>query len=132
MPSVSDEELRKLREENDKLREDIAAANAKKSQSEDDRNREITAAQLMSENAKLSTQLARAEAVSKATSTNKSSDSVLKAAQEQLEQASKQAEQPAGLVDTNVKPPEEKAATGGNPPPPPDNNNKGKNESGGN
>lgn len=102
MPAVSEEELQKLRDDNEKLRKKIATTSVKQAENESVRNQEIEAMQLQGENARLQAQLAQAEEAAKVSTSKEGAANILEAAQLQLRQAQAVAKQPAGPVDTNV------------------------------
>lgn len=84
--SVTDKELDKLRSDNDKLRDQIAAEEAKRVSRDADMAREIEAEQLAAEHARLEAQLNLAKAASAA----KSGNPQLQVARDAREAAEKQ------------------------------------------
>lgn len=106
MTDISEEDLEKVREENEKLRSQIAAENSKASENEAARLREHQALQLAAENERLHAELDRARAQSKVGASKEAASAPLQAAKEQLQAAQALANQPVGPVDPN--PPAEK------------------------
>lgn len=95
MPAVSDEDLQKIRDDNDKKREQIAAAQSKQSEQEALRNREYEQLQLQAEGARLDAQLAQAKAASTVSASKDGAANVLDAARAELENAQAVANAPA-------------------------------------
>lgn len=102
MSNVSEEELQKLRENNESLRSRLVKAQSKEAENDADRQREYEALQLGAENLRLEAAVRTAEERSKVNASRGGASSVLEAAQQQLELAATQAETLQGVpVDTN-------------------------------
>lgn len=101
MPAVSQEELDKLRKENEALRNKIPEVEGLQAEREAERTREIEYTQAQAENIRLKAQLERAKAASKVGNVKEGSSGPLSAAKEQLQQAKLLADAPVGPVDTN-------------------------------
>lgn len=99
---VTEKELDKLRSENEKLREQIAAKQSDRAEREAAATRQVEALQLQAENERLKAELAAVTEASKVGSVKAGSEGLVAQAQEQLSQAKAQAEQPVGPVDTNA------------------------------
>lgn len=100
--AVSDKDLEKLRDKNDKLREQIAAAEAESAQKIAEASNAIVAGQLEAENARLEAQLARAKEAAKVTVIREGAAGLAENIDAQLEAAQAAAAAPAGPVDPNV------------------------------
>jgi hypothetical protein len=87
MPAVSEEDLQKLQDENEKLREKLATAHSKRSEQESAREREYHATMLAAENLRLQAQVEAAENAAKVSTTKSGAAAVQGAAEEQLAQA---------------------------------------------
>jgi hypothetical protein len=85
--SVTEEDLDKKRERNEKLREQIQTEEAKRFQREADLTNELTAAQLDAEGARLEAQLAAVKESGKASNVKAGVEGPLVSAKEQMEQA---------------------------------------------
>lgn len=110
MAAVSEEDLQKKRDQNARLREQIAAAEAQADERVREQSNAIEAAQLDAENARLEAQLAAAKEKAKVSAAKGGAEAPLEAAKEQLE-AAKAGITPAGVtVDTNAN-----AETGSDP-----------------
>lgn len=104
MPAVSEEELQKLLEDNEKLREQIASAGTKAAENGAAREREYKALQLVAENTRLEAELQAAKARATVANSKDGAASVLDAAKANLETAQAQGEALAGVpVDTNAE-----------------------------
>lgn len=94
MPAVSDEDLQKIRDDNEKKREQLLDAQSKQSEQVAARNREIEALQLQAEGVRLDAQLTAAKEASKVSTTKEGAANVLDAAKAELENAKAVAEAP--------------------------------------
>lgn len=103
MPAVSDEDLQKLQDENQKLREKLVTAQSKRSEQEAARQREYQATMLKAENAQLQAQVNAAEEAAKVGSTKAGASTVQDAAEQRLADAKAVLEAPA-------RPPEPEAS----------------------
>lgn len=102
MPAVSQEELDKLRSDNEKLRDQVAREEAKAAENDADRQREYEATQLLVENARLEGQLASAQQKSKVGASREGASNLMEAAADQLAAAQAALENPQGVpVDVN-------------------------------
>jgi hypothetical protein len=99
---LSEEDLQKKRDRADKLREQIAQAEAEASANVQAQANEVEGAQLDAEVARLETQLARAKAAAKVTVARSGASGPLAAAKDQLAAAEAAREAPVGPVDTNA------------------------------
>lgn len=102
MAAVTDDELQKKRDRNERLREQIAAAEADAATRASEAANEITAKQLDAENARLEARLAQAKEAAKASSVKDGASSVLASVDDQLKAARAAASNPVGPVDTNA------------------------------
>lgn len=100
--AVSDKDLEKLRDKGDKLREQIAAAEAEAAQKITDASNAIVQSQLEAENARLEARLAAAKAAAKTTTIKEGSEGLHATLDEQLEAAKAAAAAPQGPVDPNA------------------------------
>jgi len=99
---ISEEDLQKRRDKADKLREQIAAAEAAATSHVQDASNEFEAAQLDAEVARLETRLQHAKAAAKISVAKDGASGPLAAVKEQLEAAVAAKDNPVGPVDTNV------------------------------
>ena len=101
MAVLSEKDLEQRRDKNAKLREQIAEAQAKASTAAQDQAREIEAAHLDAETARLEAQLAAAREVAKASVVKEASAAPIEAAKAQLAAAKEGVTLPGQTVDTN-------------------------------
>ena len=102
MAGPTDTELQKLRDDNDKLREKIADAESKRSEHEAEINLSIEYTGLLTENARLTGQLASAQEAAKASSVKAGASGVLAVLKNELAQAEVVSKAKPGPVDTNA------------------------------
>ena len=102
MAALTDKDLEQKRERNEKLREQIATAEAKAASTVQDHSREIEAAQLDAETARLEKQLAAAKEAAKPSNLKAGAAGPLAAAKAQLEAAQTATTPPGVTVDTNA------------------------------
>lgn len=102
MPGVSAEELAKLREENEKLRDQIVEAQSTQAEREAEQAREVQYAQLSAEKVRLEADLSRAKEAAKAGAVKEGASGPLAAAKEQLAAATAAGKATVGPVDTNA------------------------------
>lgn len=113
MPAVSEEELEKLRSDNETLRNQIAREETKVAENDADRQREYEAVQLAAENTRLEAQLASAKARSKVATSREGAASIMDASSDQLAAAQAALENPQGVpVDVNDPENQRKKDTG--------------------
>lgn len=102
MASVTEEELERERERNEKLRAQIADEQAKLAERANAAEREVALNQLKAEGARLEAQLNNVKESAKAASIKDGASGPLAQAQEQLKAAQAQANATVGTVDTNA------------------------------
>lgn len=94
MAAVTDEDLEKIRDDNEKKRDKLLVAQAKQEEQVAARNREIEHLQLQAESTRLDAQLAAAQEAAKVSNTKDGAENVLAAARQELENAKAVAEAP--------------------------------------
>jgi hypothetical protein len=102
MVAVSQDDLQKKRDKNERLREQIAAASAQASERVQEQSNTIEASQLDAETARLELQLAAAKEQAKVTVAREGAEGPLSAVQDQLEAAKAGVTPPGVAVDTNA------------------------------
>ena len=102
MATVSEEDLQRKRDKNDKLREQIAAAEADAEARSRSQANEIESAQLDAETARLEARLQQAKAAARVSVAKEAAVGPLAAAKEQLKAAQAAKDNPVGPVDTNA------------------------------
>jgi hypothetical protein len=102
MAGPTEEDLQKIRDDNDKLREQIAAEDAKRAEREAEATLAVSLAQLSTENARLQAQLASAKEAAKVATVKAGTDTLMTSLKDNLETAVAQGEAPVGPVDTNA------------------------------
>jgi molecular chaperone GrpE (heat shock protein) len=100
--AISEDDLQKKRERLDKLREQIADAEAAASSSVQDQSNAIEAKQLDAEMARLEARLAQAKAAAKVSVAKEGAAGPLAQVTDQLEAAVAAKDNPVGPVDTNA------------------------------
>lgn len=100
MADVTEEDLQKMREGNQSLRQEIAAVKADAAETAQAKNREIEAANLMAENARLEAQLEAAKRDAQRNSEDEK-NGPLASVTEQLRAAQEPKTAPGVTVDTN-------------------------------
>ena len=104
MAGPTDEDLQKIREDNERLRTKIANANAQRRDREQQAAREIEFAQLATENQRLEAELASAEAAAKVAAVKSGTEDLMVTLKTNLETSVAQGEAAgAGPVDTNAE-----------------------------
>lgn len=104
MAGPTDEDLQKIRDDNDRLRTKIAESKAQKRERETQAAREIEYAQLLAENTRLEAELASAAEAAKVGTVKAGTESLMANLKENLEVAVAQGEgAAAGPVDTNAE-----------------------------
>lgn len=103
-PGVSDEDLQKLQADNEKLREQLASAGAKRSEQEAARQREYEATALQAENVRLQAAVNSAKEAAKVSTTKEGVAVVQDAVDAQLEQAKAVLEAPPREVEPDLQP----------------------------
>lgn len=103
MPVPSDEDLQKIRDDNEKLRAKIRETQSTRATREAEASRVIEYEQLKAEQVRLEAQLANEKELAKVGSVKAGSENVLSSVKEQLAEATAVAEAPAGPVDTNAE-----------------------------
>jgi hypothetical protein len=102
MAPVSEDDLQKKRDANEKLREQIAAAEASAAERVADQNNQLEATQLDAERARLEARLQQAKAAAKVTAVKEGAAGPLAAVQDQLAAAEAAKKNTVGPVDTNA------------------------------
>lgn len=102
MAAISEEELEQLRVHNEKLREKIEDTQAKASEAIAEQSREIEAARLKAEGARLEAVLEQARQTATKTAAKEGAALPLEAAKEQLRAAQAGVTPPGVTVDTNT------------------------------
>lgn len=105
MASLTDEDLEKIREDNDKLRSKIADAESQRAEREADAAREIQYAQLQVENIRLQADLVNVKELAKVGTVKAGVAILQESVKEELKTAIAVAEAPVGAVDTNAENP---------------------------
>jgi len=100
---ATEEDLQGLQDSNSELRKKIAEANSRTASAAQVTERNLQAAQLVTEQVRLEAELEKAESVADAIETGEGSKELMDSIKSQLESATLVAQQPSGPVDTNVK-----------------------------
>lgn len=123
MAALTEKDLEQKRAKNERLREQIADAEAKAAAATQEQNLAIEAASLDAETARLEAQLAAAKEAAKVSNIRSGAAGPLAAAEEQLQAAQANVTPPGVTVDTNADNPETQGAPAD--PAPADENKEG-------
>lgn len=103
MAVPTEEDLQKIRDDNERLRQQIAAEQQKKAERENEAARSLAYAELATENARLEAQLASAKEAAKVATVKAGTDALMTTLKENLETVVAQGEAATGPVDTNAE-----------------------------